>query len=320
MIVALLIYIVFNLYLVFLILRMTIDEREFFFSPLLQPVYRATEPLLRLIQGHSNYFDRKRNLSVVLVITALVLIRGILLQFISVAVLYHSWLSVSIGNFLPHGLKKSIALSYINFFDLLFQAFLVLLISHILVPSVGTNPIIRFTKSILHPILKFTTWIFYFLHRGIPILALVIVFFAHFILNVSFIYLLSFQVEKGPQPFSDSPLYAQVQYEGDFPSPVQKAPTFRYPQLFYNSLNLVLRAAGFYTIIIIIGAIMSWFRPDPFNPLVQWIETVCAPILAPFRKVIPLLGGIDLSPIVVILLLEFGRQGLNDIFRVIFDV
>ena len=56
---------------------------------------------------------------------------------------------------------------------------------------------------------------------------------------------------------------------------------------------------------------MSWFRPDPFNPLVQWIETVNVPVLAPLRKYIPLLGGIDLSPIVAILLIEFGRQWLD---------
>ena len=58
---------------------------------------------------------------------------------------------------------------------------------------------------------------------------------------------------------------------------------------------------GFFTIIIIIGALLSWVSPDPYNPVVQTIYGISEPLLEPFRKLIPNLGGLDISPIIAIL-------------------
>jgi YggT family protein len=58
---------------------------------------------------------------------------------------------------------------------------------------------------------------------------------------------------------------------------------------------------GFFSVIIVLGAVLSWFSPDPYNPLVQAVYALSEPILSPFRKVIPHLGGVDFSPLVALL-------------------
>lgn len=64
-------------------------------------------------------------------------------------------------------------------------------------------------------------------------------------------------------------------------------------------LNMVLTI---YMYIIIAGAVLSWVNPDPYNPIVRFIHNVTEPVLYQVRRRIPLnFGGIDFSPLVVIL-------------------
>ena len=58
--------------------------------------------------------------------------------------------------------------------------------------------------------------------------------------------------------------------------------------------------------LVIIRALLSWVSPDPFNPIVSFINTVTEPLLAPFRRIIPSYRiGIDLSPIFALLFIWF---------------
>lgn len=63
---------------------------------------------------------------------------------------------------------------------------------------------------------------------------------------------------------------------------------------------------------IIIGrALISWVNPDPYNPIVTFLYRVTEPVLAPIRRWIPLRGmGIDISPIIVILVIYFLQMFL----------
>jgi YggT family protein len=54
--------------------------------------------------------------------------------------------------------------------------------------------------------------------------------------------------------------------------------------------------------LVIVYAILSWVQSD--SPLVDVIDRLCAPLLRPFRKHIPLVGGIDLSPLALLVLLQ----------------
>jgi len=58
---------------------------------------------------------------------------------------------------------------------------------------------------------------------------------------------------------------------------------------------------------IIIGrAVISWVNPDPFNPIVRFLNAATEPVLYPVRRRLPInLGGIDFSPIIVILAIIF---------------
>lgn len=54
--------------------------------------------------------------------------------------------------------------------------------------------------------------------------------------------------------------------------------------------------------LVIVYAILSWFQSD--SPLVDVIDRLCAPLLRPFRKAIPLVGGLDLSPLALLVVLQ----------------
>lgn len=76
-----------------------------------------------------------------------------------------------------------------------------------------------------------------------------------------------------------------------------------------SALLLILlildRAVGIYMLVIVVRAIMSWFRPNPRNPIVRFLYAVTDPVINPVRDLIHYrlrlnLGGIDISPLVVI--------------------
>jgi YggT family protein len=60
-----------------------------------------------------------------------------------------------------------------------------------------------------------------------------------------------------------------------------------------------------YMWVIIARALISWVNPDPWNPIVQFLERVTEPVLAPIRRWVGWKMGIDLSPIIAILIISF---------------
>jgi YggT family protein len=79
-------------------------------------------------------------------------------------------------------------------------------------------------------------------------------------------------------------------------------------QVLRDALNQIL---DFFTFAIIIHAILSWVSPG-FNPVGQVIGQIIEPVVSPIRRILPDTGGIDFSPIVVILIISF--------FRILFSV
>ena len=55
---------------------------------------------------------------------------------------------------------------------------------------------------------------------------------------------------------------------------------------------------------VLILAILSWIAPAGHNPVAEVLERITDPILRPVRSVVPLLGGVDLSPLVVLIGLQ----------------
>ncbi|KIM12328.1 MAG: membrane protein [Sulfurovum sp. FS08-3] len=72
-------------------------------------------------------------------------------------------------------------------------------------------------------------------------------------------------------------------------------------------LQLLHTLITLYIIVVFVSAILSFVRPDPYNPIVQTIYKLTEPVFDFVRKKIPfvVMGGIDLSPLVILLGLQF---------------
>ena len=65
-------------------------------------------------------------------------------------------------------------------------------------------------------------------------------------------------------------------------------------------------ALTLYLWIVVFRAVISWVNPDPYNPIVRFLERATEPLLAPIRRWTPLRGmGIDLSPMILIAAIYF---------------
>jgi YggT family protein len=82
-----------------------------------------------------------------------------------------------------------------------------------------------------------------------------------------------------------------------------------FVQQFLNLLFLALE------ITILIRILMTWIpNLNPDNPIVQIIRSITDPILEPARRLIPPIGGLDFSPIVVLLLLSVLQSLVTRLF------
>ena len=91
----------------------------------------------------------------------------------------------------------------------------------------------------------------------------------------------------------------------------------------YAFLNLVSNLISLYIWVLIISAVMSWLiafkvvnTSNRFvHTVADFLYRVTEPALRPLRRILPNLGGIDISPIILILLLWFARDLLWELAR-----
>ena len=78
-----------------------------------------------------------------------------------------------------------------------------------------------------------------------------------------------------------------------------------------NAVAYILKIVlNIYMWIIIGRAIISWVNPDPYNPIVKFLYRATEPLLSRVRRVLPVMGGLDLSPLVVLLAIMFLQNFL----------
>jgi len=77
--------------------------------------------------------------------------------------------------------------------------------------------------------------------------------------------------------------------------------------------QIVILFTSILSIAIFVRALLSWFNLDPRSPIVQMLDSITEPIIAPIRQVMPRLGMFDLSPLVAILLLNVGGAFLASV-------
>ena len=67
---------------------------------------------------------------------------------------------------------------------------------------------------------------------------------------------------------------------------------------------ILARLIDLYSLVVIAAVIVSWVQLPPYHPIVRFTRMLTEPALAPIRKILPPMGGLDFSPLILI----FGLQ------------
>lgn len=79
---------------------------------------------------------------------------------------------------------------------------------------------------------------------------------------------------------------------------------------FINVLQQVL------VLLVIVSVILSYFM-DPYHPIRQGVDRIVEPLLSPIRRIVPLVGMLDFSPLVLIILIQIVS---NLLVRLLFSL
>ncbi|ULT58513.1 YggT family protein [Neobacillus drentensis] len=79
--------------------------------------------------------------------------------------------------------------------------------------------------------------------------------------------------------------------------------------------TLLIKLINIYSWALIIYILMSWFPNARETMIGRFLTRICEPYLEPFRKIIPPIGMMDISPIVAFLVLNFATTGLGSVYR-----
>jgi YggT family protein len=85
-------------------------------------------------------------------------------------------------------------------------------------------------------------------------------------------------------------------------------------------LEIILMALQLYVYLIVASAILSWLvafnvvntRNDVVRSIWNFLDAVTEPALRPIRNILPNLGGVDISPVILILLIIFIQKLIQD--------
>ena len=69
-------------------------------------------------------------------------------------------------------------------------------------------------------------------------------------------------------------------------------------------LELAIQSLNLFFFVILIKVVLSWVAPQNYNPIIALLNTMAEPVLSPFRRIVPVIGGFDISPIIAIVLLK----------------
>ncbi len=83
-------------------------------------------------------------------------------------------------------------------------------------------------------------------------------------------------------------------------------------------LRLINLIFTLYSFAIIARALLSWVRISYYHPVARFLVQITEPVLAPLRRYIPLVGGVDFTPMVALLILWFVEQLLGVLIMALF--
>ena len=74
--------------------------------------------------------------------------------------------------------------------------------------------------------------------------------------------------------------------------------------LYFALLRALLAVLHLYVIALLIYVLLSWISPGVSHPLTRVLAGLCEPLLRPVRRIVPIIGGFDLSPLIVLIVLQ----------------
>ena len=69
-------------------------------------------------------------------------------------------------------------------------------------------------------------------------------------------------------------------------------------------MRLIVQLLDLYSLVVLASVILSWVPMNPRNPVVTLVSRLVEPVLAPIRRVLPVIGGFDFSPMVLLFALQ----------------
>ena len=78
--------------------------------------------------------------------------------------------------------------------------------------------------------------------------------------------------------------------------------------LVFTIADLIALFLTVFLVAVIIQVVLSWISPGQYNPMIGLVQKIADPVLKPVRKMLPTIGGLDLSPLLATLLLLVAKM------------
>ncbi len=269
-----------NILLILFLMKLILKPREFYFNPVLGAVDMVTAPILKPLQKIFHPTRMGWDYTPIMAIIGLVLLK--ILAYVG---------------FRSMGTELAILHSIVELFLFMVQFFAFSVLVVCLFPVYTTNPLANFLNGVVRPFESSLGGPFRNKDR---VHRLVFVLICFMLLSTLILHILT-------------PMYIQLENKA-------KTESLRYKdyllsgkifaQSFLEILRSVVSIYRFIMYILIIAAVLSWMNLDYRNTLVNVIYAISEPILAPIRRALPTLGGLDLSPWIAVIILKISGDAV----------
>jgi YggT family protein len=79
-------------------------------------------------------------------------------------------------------------------------------------------------------------------------------------------------------------------------------------------ISVILVIRNILELLVIVSVILSYVM-DPYHPVRRWVNSIVDPMLMPIRRVVPLIGMLDISPIILIVLIRIVSNLIINLLR-----
>ena len=73
-------------------------------------------------------------------------------------------------------------------------------------------------------------------------------------------------------------------------------------------MSLLIQLIDLYSLIVLVAVVMSWMQLPSSNPIAGFVNAMTEPLLEPIRRALPAMGGLDFSPMVLLIGLRMLRS------------